>query len=48
MKVFTYLEARQNLSKLLTIAQRKKVEICRRDGAIFSLVSKTQNIFLFL
>jgi hypothetical protein len=27
MKVFTYSEARQNLSKLLTIAQKEEVEI---------------------
>ena len=40
MKVFTYSEARQNLSKLLKIAQREEVQIRRRDGAIFSLVSK--------
>lgn len=40
MKVFTYSEARQNLSKLLIIAQREEVEIRRRDGAVFSLVSK--------
>ncbi len=40
MKVFTYSEARQNLSKLLNIAQKEEVEIRRRDGATFSLVSK--------
>ncbi len=40
MKVFTYSEARQNLSKLLKIAQSEEVEIRRRDGAVFSLVSK--------
>ncbi len=43
MKVFTYSEARQNLSKLLKIAQREEVEIRRRDGAIFSLVSKKED-----
>jgi len=42
MKVFTYSEARQNLSKLLKIAQREEVEIRRRDGAVFSLVSKKE------
>jgi hypothetical protein len=41
MKVFTYSEARQNLAKLLKIAQKEEVEIRRRDGAIFSLMSKT-------
>ncbi len=40
MKVFTYSEARQNLSKLLLLAQKEEVEIRRRDGTIFSLVSK--------
>ncbi len=40
MKVFTYLEARQSLSKLLDIAQKEEVEIRRRDGAIFSLIPK--------
>ncbi len=42
MKVFTYSEARQNLSKILKIAQKEEVEIRRRDGAIFSLVSKKE------
>ena len=40
MKVFTYSEARQNLAKLLVIAQKEEVEIRRRDGTIFSLISK--------
>ena len=40
MKVFTYSEAHQNLSKLLNIAQKEEVEIRRRDGTIFSLISK--------
>ena len=40
MKVFTYSEARQNLSKLLLLAQSEEVEIRRKDGAVFSLVSK--------
>ena len=44
MKVFTYSEARQNLSKLLNLAQKEEVEIRRRDGAIFSLVSKKEDI----
>ncbi len=43
MKVFTYSEARQNLSKLLKIAQKEEVEIRRRDGAAFSLASKNKN-----
>ncbi len=40
MKVFTYSEARQNLSKILILAQSEEVEIRRRDGAVFSLKSK--------
>ncbi len=42
MKVFTYSEARQNLSELLNTAQNEEVEIRRRDGSIFSIVSKTE------
>ena len=40
MKVFTYSEARQNLAKLLVIALKEEVEIRRRDGTTFSLISK--------
>ena len=40
MKVFTYSEARQNLSELLNTAQNEEVEIRRRDGSIFSIVPK--------
>jgi len=40
MKVFTYSEARQNLSELLNIAKNEEVEIRRRDGSIFSIVRK--------
>lgn len=40
MKVFTYSEARQNLSKLLLLAQTEEVEIRKRDGSIFSLIAK--------
>jgi len=42
MKVFTYSEARQNLSELLNIAQKEEVEIRRRDGSIFSIISKSK------
>lgn len=44
MKVFTYSEARQNLSKLLIIAQDEEIEIRRKDGAIFSLISKKKKV----
>jgi len=40
VKVFTYSEARQNLSELLNTAQNEEVEIRRRDGSIFSVVPK--------
>jgi antitoxin (DNA-binding transcriptional repressor) of toxin-antitoxin stability system len=40
MKVFTYSEARQNLSKLLALAQKEEVEIRRKDGSVFSLRAK--------
>jgi hypothetical protein len=40
MKAFTYSEARQNLSKLLFLAQDEEIEIRRKDGLIFSLISK--------
>ncbi len=42
MEVFTYSEARQNLSKLLKIAQKEEVEIRQRDGSTFSLISKKE------
>lgn len=40
MKVFTYSEARQNLSNLLIMAQNEEIEIRRKDGAVFSLIAK--------
>ena len=40
MKVFTYSEARQNLSKLLSMAQTEEIEIRRKDGSVFILKSK--------
>ncbi|WP_447969902.1 prevent-host-death protein [Nitrospira sp. M1] len=42
MKVFTYSEARQNFSKILHIARKEEVEIRRKDGTVFSLVSKRE------
>jgi hypothetical protein len=42
MKVFTYSEARQNLAKLLDLAQDEAIEIRRRDGAVFTLTVKRQ------
>ena len=43
MKVFTYSEARQNLSELLNTAQNEEVEIRRRDGSVFSIVPKKES-----
>tara|TARA_B100000315_G_scaffold235627_1_gene250727 strand:- start:2823 stop:3038 length:216 start_codon:yes stop_codon:yes gene_type:complete len=40
MKVYTYSQARQNLSELLKIAKKEEVLIRQRDGAIFSVVPK--------
>ena len=37
MRVYTYSEARQNLSKLLNQAQTEEVIIKRRDGTTFSV-----------
>ena len=37
MKSFTYSEARQNLSKLLVLAQEEEIEIRRKDGTVFLL-----------
>ncbi len=42
MKVFTYSEARQNLSKLLQLAQKEEIEIRRKDGLVFSLRVKNK------
>ncbi|KOR33167.1 prevent-host-death protein [Achromatium sp. WMS3] len=43
MKVFTYSEARQNLSKILVLAQSEEIAIKRKDGAVFSLKMKEQS-----
>lgn len=40
MQVFTYSQARQNFAKLLVLAQKEEVEIRRKDGKVFSLISK--------
>ena len=40
MKAFTYSEARQNLARLLILAQKEEVEIRRQDGSVFSLKAK--------
>ena len=40
MKIFTYSEARQNLARLLALAQREEVEIRRKDERVFSVRAK--------
>ena len=40
MKVYTYSEARQQLSELLNQAQTEEVVIKRRDGTTFSVKAK--------
>ena len=42
MKIYTYSEARQKLSELLTQAQNEEVLIKRRDGSLFSVKSKKE------
>jgi len=42
MKVFTYSEARQNLAKLLSMAQKEEIEIRRKDGSVFILKAKRE------
>ena len=37
MKVYTYSEARQNLSEVLNISLKEEVMIRRKDGNIFSI-----------
>ncbi len=44
MQVFTYSEARQNLSKLLKLALKEEVQIRRRDGTLFSLIAKKKTV----
>jgi hypothetical protein len=41
MRVFTYSEARQNLARLLALAQSEEVRIRRRDGSVFVLRAET-------
>jgi hypothetical protein len=43
MKVFTYSEARQNLSKLLNMAQTEEIEIRRKDGTVYSVKAKIKS-----
>ena len=47
MKVYTYSEARQHLSKVLDIAREEEVVIRRRGGEVFSLVYKKMSVSPF-
>lgn len=40
MKVYTYSEARQNLSEILNISLKEEVMIKRKDGNIFSIIPR--------
>ncbi len=40
MKVYTYSEARQNLSEVLNISLKEEVMIKRKDGNIFSIIPR--------
>jgi hypothetical protein len=40
MRVYTYSEARQNLSELLNCAENEEVVIKRRDGKTFTVIAK--------
>ena len=40
MKVYTYSEARQNLSEVLNISLKEEVIIKRKDGNVFSIIPK--------
>jgi hypothetical protein len=40
MKVYTYSEARKNLSELLNLSLKEEVIIKRKDGNVFSIKPK--------
>lgn len=40
MKVYTYSEARQKLSKLLEVARNEEVIIKKRSGEVFSIIHR--------
>ena len=47
MKVYTYSQARQQLSDVLNTAEHKEVIIRRKDGRSFSVIKKKHEIFTF-
>ena len=42
MKVYTYSQARQNLSQVLTRAKTEQVVIRRRGGEVFAVIPQRQ------
>ena len=47
MKVYTYSEARQKLSKVLDLARSEEVIIKKRSGEIFSVVYQKRSLSPF-
>lgn len=41
MKIYTYSQARQQLSEVLNTAENEEVVIRRKDGRSFSVIQKT-------
>ena len=41
MKIYTYSQARQQLSEVLNTAEHEEVVIRRKDGRSFSVIQKT-------
>ena len=44
MRIYTYSEARQNLSELLSLAENEEVVIQRRDGKTFTVNFKQNEV----
>ena len=44
MRVYTYSEARQNLSELLSLAESEEIVIQRRDGKTFTVNFKPNEV----
>jgi hypothetical protein len=44
MRVYTYSEARQNLSELLSLAESEEIIIQRRDGKTFTVSYKANEV----
>lgn len=44
MRVYTYSEARQNLSEVLSLAESEEIVIRRRDGKTFTVSFKPNEV----